>query len=92
MIAVTITSGVAGSASLTTSVTVRPGSMPVVVPLISTAAALAAFTSAKLTEMPALVSSAAVSFAVAGFPAASVTDAVTLSGPSVKPEKSAVVL
>ena len=88
----TVTFGVAGSASLTTSVTVRPGSMPVVVPLIGTAAAFAAFTSAKLTVMPALVSRPAVSFAVAALPAASMTDAVTLSGPSVKPDKSAVAL
>ncbi|GAB1458666.1 hypothetical protein MASR2M50_04400 [Thauera sp.] len=88
----TVTSGVAGSASLTTSVTVRPGSMPVVVPAIGAAAALAAFTSARLTVIPALVSRPAVSLAVAGLPAASVTDAVTLSGPSVKLERSAVVL
>jgi hypothetical protein len=66
--------------------------MPVVVPLIGAAAALAAFTSARLTVMPALVSRLAVSLAVAAFPAASVTVAVTLSGPSVKPDKSAVVL
>ncbi len=66
MTAVTVTFGVAGSASLTISVTVRPGSMPVVVPLIGAVAALAALTSARLTVMPALVSKLAVSFAVAG--------------------------
>ena len=92
MTAVTVTFGVAGSPSLTTSVTVWPASMPVVVPLIGAAAALAALTSARLTVMPALVSRLAVSFAIAGLPAASVTDAVTLSGPSVKPDKSAVAL
>ena len=88
----TVTSGVAGSASLTTSVTVWPAWMPVVVPLIGAAAALAAFTSAKLTVMPALVSRLAVLLAVAAFPAASVTVAITLSGPSLKVERSAVVL
>ena len=92
MTAVTVTAGVAGSPSLTTRVTVRPGSMPVVVPLIGTAAALAAFTSSRLTEMPAPVSSTAVSFAFAALPAASVTDAVTDSGPSLRLERSTVVL
>ena len=61
-------------------------------PLIGATAALAALTSAKLTVMPALVSRLAVPFAVAGLPAASMTDAVTVSGPSVKPERLAVVL
>ena len=88
----TVTFGVAESPSLTTSVTVWPTSMPVVVPLIGAAEALAALTSAKLTVIPALVSRLAVSFAVATFPAASVTDAVTLSGPSLKPERSADAL
>ena len=37
MTAVTVTFGVAGSPSLTTSVTVWPASMPVVVPLIGAA-------------------------------------------------------
>ncbi len=92
MTAVTVRFSVAGSASLTTSVTVWPASMPVVVPLIGAAAALAALTSARLYEMPAVVSRLAVPFAVAGVPAASVTVAVTLSGPSLKPDKSAVVL
>ena len=56
------------------------------------AATFAALTSGRLTVTPALVSSAAVSFAVATLPAESVTDAVTDSGPSLRLERSAVVL
>ena len=59
---------------------------------VGAAEALAALTSARFTVMPALVSSTAVSFAVAGLPAVSVTDAVTDSGPSLRLERSTVVL
>ena len=42
--------------------------------------------------LAAVVSSAAVSVAVAGLPAASDTEAVTVSGPSARPDRSPVVL
>ena len=62
------------------------------VPVIGAAATLPLLTSSRLTVIAAVVSSAAVSVAVAGLPAASLTVAVTVSGPSARPDRSAVVL
>ena len=78
--------------SVTCRVTVWPASTPLVVPVIGAAPTLPPFTSSRLTVIAAVVSSAAVSVAVAGLPAVSLTEAVTVSGPSARPDRSAVVL
>ena len=81
------------SASLTTSVTVRPGSIPVVVPADRRGRGIGRIDVRQTYgDAGARIQHGRVVRHRAGLLAASVTDAVTPSGPSVKPDKSAVAL
>ncbi len=84
-------SGVFGSLSLITRVTVRPPPTSEV-PVMGASPTFEAFRSSRLTVMLAMVSRLASSTAWAGLPAASVTLAFTVSGPSLRLLRSAVVL